>query len=193
MWIQTYTGKRIDPTNPKIEEIDIIDIAHALSNLCRYTGHCSQFYSVAEHSVIGTLQFPDYIKSRPFVCQNTSDEYIRKMQKQFLLHDASEAYFNDIARPVKPNLPGYKKLEKNLEQIIFRKFNLDYLFYFYVKEMDNIMLYNESQYLFSDTKDWDFTEQDKYLIRKENFNFYLPKDANILYLETFLKLFNKGD
>ena len=48
-WMQTYSGKRYYPVDPRIEDVDINDIAHALSHLCRYGGHCSRFYSVAEH------------------------------------------------------------------------------------------------------------------------------------------------
>ena len=50
--IRTFTGKTINLIMPKEEDIDILDIAHGLSNVCRYNGHCSKFYSVAEHSVL---------------------------------------------------------------------------------------------------------------------------------------------
>lgn len=41
-WLRTYTGKRFYPLDPRIEEIDIEDIAHALSMLCRFGGHCRE-------------------------------------------------------------------------------------------------------------------------------------------------------
>ena len=50
-WIQTFTGKRMYPLDPKPEDICIEDIAHALSNICRFTGHTKKFYSVGEHSI----------------------------------------------------------------------------------------------------------------------------------------------
>lgn len=49
-WIQTYSGQRFDPINPDPAAIRSVDIARALSMVCRYTGHVRRFYSVAEHS-----------------------------------------------------------------------------------------------------------------------------------------------
>src|SRR5271156_4912831 len=80
-WIQTFTGKKFYPFNPKPQDIDIRDIAHALSNICRFTGHTKRFYSVAEHS------------------RNVAKLVPAHMKLQALLHDASEAYLCDIARP----------------------------------------------------------------------------------------------
>ena len=50
-WMQTYSGVQFWPLDPHHSEINIVDIAHALSNMCRYAGHCREFYSVAEHSI----------------------------------------------------------------------------------------------------------------------------------------------
>jgi hypothetical protein len=50
--ILTSTGKWFDVLNPDPALIDLQDIAGALSNLCRYGGHCDRFYSVAEHSIL---------------------------------------------------------------------------------------------------------------------------------------------
>ena len=50
-WITTTSNKQFFFENPTPESLDIFDIAHALSFICRFTGHCSRFYSVAEHSV----------------------------------------------------------------------------------------------------------------------------------------------
>src|SRR5579885_2784587 len=82
-WIQTYCGVAFYPLDPRPEEILIEDIAHALSMLCRFTGHVKRFYSVAQHCV--------YVSHR---CDP-------KDALWGLLHDAAEAYLNDISRPVK--------------------------------------------------------------------------------------------
>lgn len=92
-WMQTYSGKQFWPMDPRADEINIVDIAHSLSLQCRYAGHCKQFYSVAEHSVL---------VSRACSPQN---------KLWGLLHDASEAYLVDVPRPIKPYLPGYKEAE----------------------------------------------------------------------------------
>lgn len=92
-WVQTYTGRRVDLFDPKPEQIDIEDIAHALSMQCRFGGHTREFYSVAQHSVIVAMAVP--------------------VQLAFvgLMHDATEAYIGDMVRPLKQELPGFKVAE----------------------------------------------------------------------------------
>jgi 5'-deoxynucleotidase YfbR-like HD superfamily hydrolase len=104
-WIQTYSGIKMHPLSPTEEEISIEDIAHALSNLCRFTGHCNKFYSVAQHSVLVSVYSP------------------RDYAMWGLLHDASEAYLNDIARPIKisDEYNTYRKIEENLMKVIAKK------------------------------------------------------------------------
>jgi uncharacterized protein len=107
-WIQTYTGKQFYPFRPEIDKIDIVDIAHALSNLCRYTGHSKIFYSVGLHSV--------YV----------SDLLPEKHKLWGLLHDASEAYLADMASPIKKMFPTYIKAEERLMKVIATKFGLEW-------------------------------------------------------------------
>lgn len=106
--IITFTGKRMDPWAPVAEDIDIRDIAHALSNICRFTGHVKEFYSVGEHAVL------------------VADLLAGEDQKWGLLHDASEAYIADVSRPVKqqPGMALYREAEERLQQLIYRKFGL---------------------------------------------------------------------
>uniref|UniRef100_A0A6M3KDF5 HD domain-containing protein n=1 Tax=viral metagenome TaxID=1070528 RepID=A0A6M3KDF5_9ZZZZ len=81
--IVTYTGKVFEFLNPKPEMVCIEDIAHALANMCRYTGHVKQFYSVAQHSVLmANADLP-------------GDPLVR------LLHDSAEVYIGDMASPWK--------------------------------------------------------------------------------------------
>lgn len=128
-WIQTYTGKQFYPLDPDIEEIDIIDIAHALSNLCRFNGHCLKFYSVAEHSCRVAQQ-----------CENPLEG---------LLHDASEAYLIDVPKPLKSHLHGYTEIENTLLEMIFLKFGLPWPMSLNVKKIDSVMLATEKAELMS--------------------------------------------
>lgn len=97
-WIQTYSGKKFYPYCPTAEMIDIEDVAHALSNICRFTGHSKFHYSVAQHSV--------HVAN----CMLNAG-YSPKMALTGLLHDASEAYLSDLNTPVKNCLPEYQELE----------------------------------------------------------------------------------
>lgn len=133
-WIRTYTGKKVYPLNPEIESINIYDIAHALSLICRYIGHVSEHYSVAQHSCI----ISNYFKDNSIFA------------KWGLLHDAPEAYICDIPRPIKPHFPGYAEIETCHEKLIAKKFNLPYPIPSKVKEIDTRILKTEIQTRFND-------------------------------------------
>jgi hypothetical protein len=128
-WIETYTGKQFHILAPQPEEIDIYDIAHALSMQCRYTGHCEAFYSVAEHSYIVSLLVP------------------KEHALAALFHDASEAYLTDVASPVKPHLTNYKELEDTIMTAIAKKVGFIYPLSYEVKQADRAMLKTEAKYL----------------------------------------------
>lgn len=105
--IKTYTGVMFDPLNPREELVDIRDIAHSLSMLCRANGHFRSFYSVGQH------------------CINCMHEaaargYSPRVQLACLLHDASEAYLSDVTRPVKQELSGYLEIEAPLQELIWK-------------------------------------------------------------------------
>ena len=82
-WIQTYTGKKFYPLDPRPEEICIEDIAHSLSLQCRFAGHSVFHYSTAQHSIL------------------VSSVLDRRHRAHGLLHDATEAYLVDLPRPIK--------------------------------------------------------------------------------------------
>lgn len=50
-WIQTLTGRAFAPFTATTDDLQIEEIAHAMGNTCRFNGHCSPYYSVAEHCV----------------------------------------------------------------------------------------------------------------------------------------------
>lgn len=110
-WIQTFTGRAFYPLDPNPADIVIEDIAHALSNMCRYTGHCREFYSVAEHSVRMARQLLD---------NGWPDDVVL----WGLLHDASEAYLVDVPRPIKSSLIGYREMEARVMTAVAERFRL---------------------------------------------------------------------
>ena len=107
--IMTCSKKMFDPLHPDVALIDICDIAHALSMLCRANGHFKSFYSVGQHS-INCMQ------------EAKARGYSELVQLACLLHDASEAYLSDVTRPVKAELPRYVEIEKPLQDCIWGKF-----------------------------------------------------------------------
>ena len=110
-WIQTHSGKAFYPFAPRPDDIDIEDIAHALAHQCRFGGHVSKFYSVAQHCVL---------IARVLHAQG----FDKRTILAGLLHDATEAYLVDLPSPVKNMLPGYRDAENRLAAVIAEKFDL---------------------------------------------------------------------
>ena len=132
-YITTYLKKHVDPVNADINDIEIADIAHALSLLCRANGHFVHFYSVAQHS----LNCAKEAKMRG---------YSKRVQLGCLLHDASEAYLSDVTRPIKAQLPKYLEVEEKLQNTIFDKWitpSLTNEERKLVFEIDDAVLYHE--------------------------------------------------
>lgn len=142
-WIQTYTGKAFTPLQPVEADIDPLDISHALGMLCRYGGHTRRFYSVAEHC----CHIADWIGR-----QGGSTEDML----WGLLHDATEAYMQDLVRPIKRALPEYSRLEDVLMASICSRFGLPLTPPPCVKEADNRILFDEKRQLLTvEPKSWD--------------------------------------
>lgn len=127
--IRTYTGQLFDFVNPEASPISIEDIAHALSLLCRFAGHCKEFYSVAEHS---------YRVS--YVCPEEHALW-------GLMHDASEAYCVDVPRPLKhmANMEHYRAHEKRVQRAICGWFNMVPVEPPEVKAADMVLLVTEQR------------------------------------------------
>ncbi|CAK7073715.1 MAG: hypothetical protein EUB_03880 [Eubacterium sp.] len=131
--MHTFTGKKVNPMKLESDAIDIVDIAHALSLLCRGGGHLKYFYSVGQHSI------------------NCAEEAIARKESSnvilgCLLHDASEAYLSDLIRPVKKHFEKYIEIENQIAQAIFNKFGLSHLSkqkLEKIKEIDDSLLENE--------------------------------------------------
>lgn len=134
-WMQTYTGRQFYPLDPQPEDIDPLDIAHALSLICRYGGHVGSFYSVAEH------------------CLLLSEAVEPEHAAWALLHDATEAYVGDMVRPLKHHMPDYCVIENNLMSVIAERFGLGLAIDMpdAVKDADNRILLDERAALFNGT------------------------------------------
>jgi hypothetical protein len=128
-WMCTFSDVRYWPADPRPDEVKIIDIAHALSMLCRYTGHVKKFYSVAEHSVLVSMVVPE------------------ELALVGLLHDATEAYINDLSRPLKKSLPEYKRLEERNWAAISTRFGLPFRLPSAVHDADTAVLKAEAAIL----------------------------------------------
>lgn len=175
--IVTFSGRVIEPLNPDPAQIDLEDIAHALANQCRFTGHTKEFYSVAQHSVL------------------VSYECAPEDALWGLLHDASEAYLADIARPVKKFTDwgsGYIRLERELMHKIALAMDLSTLWFATdkhgmpnsVKEADDLLLRTEMRDLMpdgvEDTLPGDTLEGEIVC--------WTPKDAKLAYLERYYEI-----
>jgi hypothetical protein len=105
-YIMTYSGREFYPYDPKPEDVRILDIAHALALQCRFNGHCSRFYSVAQHSVIVSTVVPE------------------EHALQGLLHDAAEAFVGDLVRPIKRGLQAFSDVEDAVHAACMKAFDL---------------------------------------------------------------------
>lgn len=124
-WFLSVNGHQIYPHDLRPEDVDITEIAHSLSMLCRFNGHCREFYSVAQHSLlVASVLPPEHALAG-------------------LLHDATEAYCGDMIRPIKRALPAYRDMEKGIWYAIASRFGLPNDLPAAVKEADDRMLVTE--------------------------------------------------
>lgn len=138
-WIQTHSGRRFNPLKPNPDAIVIQDIAHSLSMQCRFSGHCKEFYSVAQHSVLVS-----------YICGPQDALW-------GLLHDASEAYLVDVPRPLKRSgkFQAYIDFEHVMQEAICKRFVLPFKEPPAVKMADTILLATEARDLMSPLhSDW---------------------------------------
>lgn len=128
-WMQTFTGRAFFPLKLERNDINRYDIAHSLAMQCRYNGHTSRFYSVAEHSVLMSQWVPE------------------EDALWALLHDAPETYIGDMIRPLKRHMPEFRKIDEQIMGAICEKFDLPFEMPDSVKEADNRIIENERREL----------------------------------------------
>jgi hypothetical protein len=170
----TFTGKHINPFEITPDDIDIEDIAQSLSKICRFGGHIKHFYTVAQHSVYVSL-----------FCNPENALYA-------LLHDATEAYFGDIIRPLKyrEEFKFYREAEDILFKKVLLKFGLDpYKEIPDVWNIDNGILINEKMAL-SNTPDiqWDNAYNYQPVQGLKITEFYSPELAYAKFISRFNEL-----
>lgn len=175
--IVTYTGRVVDPLRLTTDKVNIIDIAHSLSNQCRFTGHVREFYSVGQHSVLcywfaGELGYPKPVRA------------------QVLLHDGSEAYVADLARPVK-HAAGlgevYRAVETKVQEVVAAKFGLRFPFDEGVHIVDNALLAAEQRDLMPR-----FRHIEVKCVYPHPIKGWTPDVAKGLFLEAYEDLFGEA-
>jgi len=125
-WISTLHVKTFHFLSPQPDEINILDIAHALSMTCRFGGHINRFYSVAEHCV----RLQDFVEP--------------KSRLAALLHDSEEAYIPDIPRPIKNRLPEAEEMGTKIRKAILKKYGASSADWKSIRDLDNRLLKAEA-------------------------------------------------
>jgi hypothetical protein len=137
--IITVEGTYFDFTDPDSAQYTIRSIAHALSFVCRFGGHCRKFYSVAQHCVLLSYIVPE--------------EYAL----EGLLHEAGEPFCGDMPSPLKMLLPEYKVIEKRVEASVLKRFGITDMPPC-IKKADIVMLKTEQRDLMRrQNDDWELT------------------------------------
>ena len=172
-YITTYTRRHFDPVNPEPADMDIKDIAHALSMICRGNGHVSSFWSVGEHCILCAKEA-------------AAKGYANRLVLAALLHDASECYMSDVPRPLKQNMKQYKEQENHLLDVLYTKFlgsSLDEQEEKLIKEIDDAVLWYDMKYLLGEDSEGDKPET----CMVPDYTVRAFKDVEQEYLEIFEK------
>ncbi len=143
-WILTYSKMKFNVFYPRPEDVNIKDIAHGLSHICRFSGQSKFFFSVAQHSLNAMRYARRY-------------GYSPEMQLYCLLHDAAETYISDVPAPIKEHLPEFNTIEKNIMEAVHTAFNLPQpgeIEQKIMDKIDKIMLVTEARILLHGTKGW---------------------------------------
>ena len=168
-WIHSFKGNKLHIGDLRPEDLDIEEIAHALSNTCRFGGHCSNFYSVAEHCLImSNIVSPELALSA-------------------LLHDAAEYILTDVPKPFKRLMPEFTKYENGIMESVDKRYNVN-TNHPDIKIMDKRMVISEANLLLHDpewAREWPYPvipNFDKVL------QCYSPRTVESLFLHRFKTL-----
>lgn len=135
-WIGLLSGATLNYNYPEESDVTIEDLASALSNVCRFSGHLPVFYSVAQHLV------------------NTSKIVPPELAYDALMHDTAEAFTNDIPTPLKWAFPELKNIESKIETGMSKLFGFNFPMHPDVKLADTQMLLLEKKFVKLDDSFW---------------------------------------
>ena len=183
-WIHTSLGGRFFPADPRPEEVFISDIANGLALDCRYAGQgrTDRYYSVAEHCVLMTRYAQNY-------------GWPLKVSLAVLLHDAAEAYINDLAWPAKAAVgTTYAELEKNIQVAIWDKFKVNSALLVSwaetIKELDCRMITLEKAVIMAHLQPW---AHDKFVAPEGiTIQCWNPCEAKKRFLEIYEEICLRG-
>ena len=171
-WIGLLSGATLHYDHPEDSDVTIDDLASALSNVCRFSGHLPVFYSVAQHLV------------------NTSKIVPPEFAFDALMHDTAEAFTNDIPTPLKWTFPQFKEIESKIEAGMSKKFGFVYPYAPEVKLADTQMLLIEKKYIKQDDKYWPDYQGYEYehLVDLVHLEPWQPRRAKREFLERYEEL-----
>lgn len=181
--IVTYLGVEFFPIAPRFEDIWLADLAHHLSQMCRYNGATVRFYSVAQHSVLVSRFVEQLARQDP---ETTGDAEM--LARWGLMHDASEAYVPDICSPIKRFFHPFQEVEEQLLMAVAQRFELPWPVPAVVKYADKAVFASEKESGITREVDW-------WQIDPEHPNAgmdVVPLDqlaAERMFLERFVELF----
>lgn len=184
-WIALLSGGRFNYNKPEESDVTIEDIASALSNVCRFSGHLPRFYSVAQH------------------CVNVSRLVPEEFAFTGLMHDTAEAFTNDLPTPLKWALPIFKELELKIEAAMGKRFGFQFPYPPSIKEADTTMLILEKRFVKEDKSEWPLYEDiEKKILQPINMvrllntvdlQSWQPRRAKREFLERFEELKAKNE
>lgn len=153
--IMTASGRFFDPMAPRVEDVNLHDIALALGRIPRFNGHTKRVITVAEHS-LRVARFAVRIAAS----RGMGEHARRVVELLALLHDAAEAYLGDIVRPLKTR--AHREIEAGVQAVILDAFTghamLDLIdedaAWSAVHDADNIALYFEAMLWQHGAQEW---------------------------------------
>ena len=171
--INTFSGGKLNLMNPQVENITILDIAKGLAYKGHFAGQTPNFFSIAQHSLM--------------VCDLMEEEHGDNplLMLTGLLHDASEAYIGDMVKPLKVFLPNFQEVENRLQDVIFKKFNLDGRQMPLVKKYDKISQDIEYENFYGYESEIEYLSPEESLIKFMD-RYYQYVSNKVKYYETNL-------